>query len=210
MDYEFELVRNMTSLTGLFFICAVTVLVSGCAVNYSSPATGAEHLWGLGQMQFMTNRVGTNLVAVTTGTRVPGLCLELGRNHFGLALGYLVREKADVAEASRLAETEPPCGRPAWHWGNAVSGVWGIGHLKMKTIPVTGGHEAVVTGRALVGAAASIGSGDTSVRFGLDGCQRLTFKDENASLAFDQQAARWPGFDLFQMQVSATVTNSTQ
>ena len=110
MDYEFELVRNMTSLTGLFFICAVAVLVSGCAVNYSSPATGAEHLWGLGQMQFMTNRVGTNLVAVTTGTRVPGLCLELGRNHFGLALGYLVREKADVAEASRLAETEPPSG----------------------------------------------------------------------------------------------------
>ena len=69
-------------------------------------------------------------------------------------------------------------------------------------------HYAIVTGKALAGLEASLGNGDNSLGLVLDGRQRAVVLDENIRLDFDQDAPRWPGFDLFAARVSSNPDNA--
>jgi hypothetical protein len=182
-------------------VLLLALVSAGCAVHYRSSRTGAEHLWGLGRLEFATNLVTTNLVAITTGSRIPGLCLQLGRDQFGLSLGYSICQQTCIVAVDQLAGIQPPQLGQALHWGAGSNGAWGLGHLHMQTVP-GGGHLAVVTGRALAGLAAQAGAENTSFSLALDRQQRVTIQAEDAHVSFQQDAPSWPGFDQFSMQVT--------
>src|SRR5688572_6110954 len=107
---------------------------SGCAIHYGNPRTGNEHLWGLGQLRLETQAAGTNgsWAAVASGHRVSGLCLEVGRDHFGFVLGYLDRQRLAVVSAAELPHLQPPTAMPAWLAPRNANARWAFGHLRMR------------------------------------------------------------------------------
>lgn len=184
--------------------------VSGCAVHYGDSRTGAEHLWGFGQLRLEEQMAGTNdnWAVVATGMRIPGLCLEIGRDHFGFTLGYLNREQLVVVSTKAADDVKYPDTALGVHLAGNTNSPWAFGHLQMRAVANPEHHYAIVTSKALAGLGASLGGHDNSLGFALDGNQRAVVLDENIRLDFDQDASRWPGFDLFAMHVAASFPNN--
>jgi hypothetical protein len=192
--------------TGLL-LCLISC---GCAIRYSDPHTGAEHLWGFGQLRLQTERSGGQFTTVTTGSRVPGLCLDVGRNHFGVSLGYASRQRLQVVETNSIAGFLYPSNSAAIRLSHDRSAPWAVGHLRLCGAGESARHCAIVTGRALAGLGAGLGGGDTSVGLGTHSRQVVMVTDGNVSLDLDQDAPRWPGFNLFATKVNAFVADETE
>lgn len=186
--------------------CGLAVLcLQGCALHYFDTKTGVEHLWGVGQLRMESKSAGNGLIAVATGVNVPGLCLEIGRESYACTFGYLSRQRLAVVSTNAIGNLIPPVGTPPICFTGKANSPWGIGHLKMCTVPSPTHHYAIVTGKALAGLGASAGSHDNSLGFVLDGRQQVVVFDRNVQLDFEQHAAHWPGFDVFGLQVNAVV-----
>ena len=191
------------------FVAIAVIGLSGCAVHYSNRQTGVEHLWGLGQLRLEKESAGmtSNWAAVTSGYRVPGLCLSVGRDHFGFTLGYLDRQRMAVVSTNQISDLQLPTNSVAGLSWREVNSRWAFGHLRMRGVGSPHRHWAIVTGKALAGLGAGVGGGDTSVSVALDSRQLAVVQDENVHLEFDQDAPRWPGFNLFATQVQASSPN---
>lgn len=187
-------------------------LTNSCAVHYSNPRTGAEHLWGLGQLRLEQESPVTNVnwTAVTSGCRVPGLCLSVGRDHFGFTLGYLDHQRLAVVCTNQIPELQLPTNSIAWLSARDVNSRWAFGHLRMRGVGSPHRPWALVTGKALAGLGAGMGGGDTSLGVVLDSRQLAMIQHGNVHLKFDQDAPRWPGFDLFATQVQASSANHSK
>lgn len=174
---------------------------------------GTEHLWGFGQLRLQNQLAGSNHVAVVTGVRAPGLCLEIGRDHFGFTFGYLNRQRLEVVGTNVIESLRFPVTSPKIVSFGTIDAPWAWGHLKMRTVPSRTYRYAIITGKALAGIGAGLGNQDNNFGMVVDGRQRAVVLDENVHLNFDQDAPRWPGFDLFAMHVEAftsidTITNT--
>ena len=185
---------------------AAAFTATGCAVHYQNSRTGAEHLWGLGQMRLQVEpaKGSDQLVAVTTGWRVPGLCLEIGRDHFGIAFGYLDRQQLAVVNSSATNEVRFPQAAPRCLSFGSSTGLWAIGHAQLRTVARSNHHYAVITGKALGGLGVGVGGNDSGMGLAWDTRQRAVVFDDTICMEFDQDATRWPGIDLFTTQVTAT------
>ena len=183
-------------------------LLSGCAIRYSDRRTGAEHLWGFGQLRLQTSSAAGNLATVTSGSRVPGLCLDIGRDHFGVSIGYVSRQQLEVVDVSAASQFKFPSTSQAIRLSGDRNAPWALGHVRMSGVVSPARRYAIVTGRALAGLGAGAVGGDTSVGFVLDGRQKTIVTGEKIGLDFDQDAPRWPGFDLFAMKVKSTEANT--
>ena len=197
-----------------WWVLAATLILaqgmSGCAVHYDDRRSGVEHLWGFGQLRLENQSAGTNSnwAAVTTGVRIPGLCLEIGRDHFGFTFGCLNRQRLAVVDTNATAGLKGPAVAPGVRTGGDTNNLWALGHLQMRSVAAPARHYAIVTGKALAGLGASLGRHDTSLGLVLDGRQQASALDENIRLDFDQDAPRWPGFDLFALRVEASAPNN--
>lgn len=197
-------VRNEGSRRLRWILILIMPALSGCAIHYTDHQKGVEHLWGLGQLGLTVEPISNNLVRVTSGSRVPGVCIGIGHDHIGLSLGYIIRERLVVVETNTVTEPLRLDRSHAISRRNDADSVWGLGHLRLTSIPSTTRHQAIITGKALAGLAAHVGGGDTSLSVGLDGRQRLAMVGQNIGLEFDQDATRWPGFDFFAMRVESS------
>lgn len=185
-----------------FWQTGILVLaLTGCAVNYSNPHTGAQHLWGLGQLGLKTDSVGEAWMSVTTGSRIPGLCMDFGPRHLGLSFGFLIRQETVVVETNRLPEIHGPERTLALPLHLDANSVWGLGHLKMKSVASTHGPRVVISGRALAGLSARLGGGDSSVRLGTQSQQRCVVLDQNIYLTFVGTNQNWPHFNFFKSAI---------
>lgn len=192
------------------FVLGVTSFLGGCAIHYSDKSRGSEHLFGFGQLRLDVRDLGSNLVHVTRGSRIPGLCLGLGPGHFEVSFGYAIRQDWIVAGADRLTGIQNPQARPALLFALDSNGAWGLGHLRMNSLPARKTVHASASGTAIAGLRAIVGANDTSLNVGLDARQRLVVHAENFRLNIDQNAPRWPGFDLFAARVESLAFAQTK
>lgn len=171
-----------------------------------------EHLWGLGEMQLEERPAGAGFATVTSGIRVPGLCLEVGRENFGITIGYLNRQRLSVLATNAASSLVPPSVTPGFcSFGTQTNGsIWGFGHIKMRSEPAQNDHFANVTGKAIAGFGVSAGKNDNSLALALTERQTTEVIDRNIRVDFDQVAPRWPGFDLFTMKVNACTTTNVE
>ncbi len=171
-------------------------------MRYSDSRNGAEHLWGFGNLRLscVTN---SSLATVVTGCRVPGICIEIGSENFGLSLGWLERQRLQVVNQQSAGAVMIPGATPRFLSHAGSDGIWALGHLKMRTVPAPEHHYAIVTGRALAGIGGDAGPGERGFGAGLNHGQRTEVIDENVRVDLDMRASRWPGFDYFSAEVSA-------
>jgi hypothetical protein len=172
---------------------------SGCAFHYRNPRTGAEQLWGFGQLRLNVQPAGApgQLAVVTSGCRVPGLCLDVGRDHYGIALGYVDRQQAVVISSNQISTLEFPTNSIVGLFPRAANSRWMFGQLRVRATGQAQSAHAIITGRALAGLGAGFGGGDTSLSVALDTRQQAAIADADLWLEFDQDASQWPGFDFF-------------
>ena len=205
----FHLVQSECSRRLCLILILIMPALSGCAVHYSDHRKGVEHLWGLGRLGLTIEPVGNHLVLVTSGSRIPGLCIGIGRDHIGASLGYIIRERLVVMETNAVMNSPGIDRSQAFILESGAGRFWGFGHLRLNSIPSATRRQAIITGKALGGVGVHAGGGDTSLSAGLDGRQRLAFTEESAQLEFEQNAPRWPGFDLFTARVKEPALSQT-
>ncbi len=98
------------NLPPIHFLClmalmlgAAVFLFSGCAVHYYDPATGTEHLWGLGHMRMKAAPVGQNIESVVAGTSSAGVSLGAGREDYYLTAGWDYRRRIVIGTNAAFA-----------------------------------------------------------------------------------------------------------
>lgn len=82
---------------------AVPAVLSGCAVHYYDPATGTEHLWGLGHMRMKAAPVAQGLESVVAGTSSAGVSLGAGREDYYLTAGWDYRRRIVIGTNAAFA-----------------------------------------------------------------------------------------------------------
>lgn len=181
----------------------VTVLCSGCAVHYSDARSGREHLWGLGQLRLQTKAQSpaNGWVAVASGSRVPGLCVSVGRDRFGVTVGYSERQRLAIVPADRVAAFRAPAGWFASMGSRGERPGWMVGHASMRGAGSPEHHCAVITGRALAGFGFGAGGEGAGLKVAFQSQQTAFVRDPDVHGEVDQDAPRWPGFDLFAARV---------
>jgi len=197
--------RRLLPLAFTLGIGLLIVAACGCAVHYRNPNTGTEQLWGFGQLRLQVQSAGATgqLAVVTSGCRVPGLCLDVGRDHFGIALGYVNRQQMLIVSSNQLATLEFPTNSVAGLFPRAANSRWMIGRVGMRSVRQERTAQAIITGRALVGLGAGLGGGETSLSLAMDTRQQAVVGDADLWLELDQVASPWPGFDFFTAAVHA-------
>ena len=91
-------------------ILGCAALLSGCAVQYYDPETGASHVWGFGHMSMKMSPPNEGLQAVIRGTRVLGLSLGRVRDRTYLTFGYDSEQQTDVMADDTSVHLEWPAG----------------------------------------------------------------------------------------------------
>jgi hypothetical protein len=197
----------MNSMGAMIFSCAFMV-TTGCALHYNDNAKGTEHLWGFGQLRLQREPAGSNFVAIVTGVRAPGLVLEIGKDHFGLTLGYLERQRLELVSEDTSVHLSFPSVSPRIASFGETNAPWACGHLQMRTVPALTHHYAIMTGKSLVGLGANLGKQDNNFGIVMDGRQCAVLLDESIRLDLEQTSRRWPGFNLFTTDVRAAGSDS--
>jgi hypothetical protein len=96
---------QMISVTVLLVL---VVFVSGCAVHYFDPKTGAEHIWGFGHMVMKASSTKERHQALIRGTDVAGLAL--GKSDAGgyLVVGWEQRRRVEIIDENTSVRLEWP------------------------------------------------------------------------------------------------------
>lgn len=82
--------------------------VSGCAVHYFDPKTGAEHIWGFGHMKMKVAPEEEGLQAIVRGTEVIGLSTGNADKQAYLTLGWHRIQRLDIVTESTAVRLEGP------------------------------------------------------------------------------------------------------
>lgn len=145
------------------------------------------------------------------GSRVPGLCLEVGRANLGLTLGLLTRQRLTAIKKEDWA------GFPlvAKSWGLSLgtndNGKWVLGVQSVSHLPNPNRTLAVATAKALAGLGLEAEPNDSGITCGLSSRQRLACAASDSQFEIDQVAKAWPGFDFFNANISSvSLTNTGQ
>ncbi len=186
--------------------CGLALCASGCAVHYGNARSGTERAWGVGRVTWRVAQSTNGWTSVSSGTRLPGLVLGVGPDFFGVAFGYQVRERLQIASAAELGETRA---RINGHELAATAGhQWGIGQFTLRT-PVDS-KIAVVSGRAGAGIGLGLENGRPSAAVGWQTRQLTTVSGTDVFVEMTTPACDWPHFDFPATEVVVlTATNLT-
>lgn len=95
----------------LFFVVAIVLggdLLTGCAIHYFDPKTGAEHIWGVGHMVMKASAANEGHRALVRGTEVIGFTVGMVGRQSYVTAGWERRQQIDVVDDSTAIRFEWP------------------------------------------------------------------------------------------------------
>ncbi|MCP5520439.1 MAG: hypothetical protein H7A46_02675 [Verrucomicrobiales bacterium] len=181
----------------------LTVCLPGCSVHYGNSAKGIQHVWGVGRTTWNATPLTNDLVAVSSGFRLPGLVFGIGPDFIGINLGYHIRERLQIVPQTALAD------RGGFLNGHPLPPEtptrWGLGYFHTKAPRDPG--IAVFAGRAAAGLTLAAEDGFPVAAAGWH--SRLTTlicgRDVFVELLSTNRA--WPAFNFPEAGVSAGIAN---
>lgn len=181
----------------LILACGLALVASGCAVHYGNTRSGIERAWGVGSVTWRVAPATNGWAAVSSGTRLPGLVIGVGPDFLGVALGYQVRERLQVASSADLGETRAHInGRELAATAGAK---WGFGQLTLRT--PADSKIAVVSGRAGAGVGLGLEGGRPAAAVGWQSRQLTTVSGNDVLVELTTPACTWPHFDFLATDV---------
>ncbi|MCH8146889.1 MAG: hypothetical protein IH987_02715 [Planctomycetes bacterium] len=89
--------------------CAfAAALLPGCAIHYFDPATGTEHLWGIGHLKMKIISPTEGVRATVRGSQTIGASFGSLEEQSYVTLGYQRRERLDVLDEDTVVRLEWP------------------------------------------------------------------------------------------------------
>lgn len=140
------------------------------------------------------------MIAVTSGSLVPGLCFDVGAASFGCQLGMAERQSLIAAPVESGAFIEWPRVHGislASHPGSK----WALGMASMRTLARQRSHAAIISGRALCGVAAQ-GGRESFLHVGFHAVQGVSVSEDGMLEVAGTNASAWP--HLFDLQILAS------
>jgi len=89
--------------------------VQGCAVYYQDPATGAEHVWGIGHLVVKVARPEEDRKAIVRGVTLCGVAVGIREGGASLSLGWERQQTLEVVDGNTAVRLEGPTG-DLLHW----------------------------------------------------------------------------------------------
>lgn len=83
---------------------------SGCAIHYFDPATGTEHVWGLGHLKMKAAAPNEGLQAVVHGINSFGLSVGKANKQTYVTLGWQRLEYVEILKEDTSVRLEWPGG----------------------------------------------------------------------------------------------------
>jgi hypothetical protein len=183
-------------------LCALPAVLAACSVHYADSAKGVQHVWGIGRTTWETKTLTNNLVAVSSGFRLPGLVLGVGPDFLGVSLGYHIRERMQIVSP----EQEPD--RAASLNGHPLkpetSHRWGIGWFQTHTPRDAG--IAFIRGQAEAGLALAVERGSPVAAAGWQTRQTTVIRGDDVLVEWQSRSSAWPYFDFPEAGVSAAIS----
>lgn len=98
------------AVVGLLLALPLSLLLAGCAFHYFDPATGTEHVWGIGHMAMRATPPREGYRAVVRRTDLWGV--GVGRTGEGayLTIGWDRREQVEILDEDTALRLEWPKG----------------------------------------------------------------------------------------------------
>ncbi len=90
------------------FIGLFPMALTGCAVHYFDPDTGAEHVWGFGHLVMKAQAPETSHRALVRGMDLWGLNLGKTDEGYGLGLGWNRYRRVDILDPNTQLILEWP------------------------------------------------------------------------------------------------------
>lgn len=195
--------QSLPLASRLLRLCALPVLLSGCAVHYGDTAKGIQHAWGIGRTTWETRMLANELTAISSGFRLPGLVVGIGPDFVGINLGYHVRERLQIIPEEETAD----CG--ATLNGHALARDeghrWGLGHFRTRTPNDSG--IAVVQGRAEAGLTLATERGLPLAAAGWQSQMITSVTGRDVFVELQSTTRTWPYFDFPKAEVSAGIAD---
>lgn len=190
-------------LSRLCGVCAIAACLPGCSVRYANSARGIQHVWGIGRTTWETEELANDLVAVSSGFRLPGLVLGVGPDFVGVTLGYHIRERMQIVPGEELADGG------AFLNGHPLApnrkARWGIGHFRTRTPHKSG--IAVIRGEAAAGLTLAAENGRPEAGAGWQSVQATSITGEDVFLELQSTNHAWPYFNFPETDVSAGIAD---
>lgn len=95
-------------VTGATIGLLLSLAASGCAIHYVDPATGTEHLWGIGHLKMRAAPPAEGLKAIVRGTEVLGISIGRADQQTYLTVGWHRVQRLDVVEENAAVRLEWP------------------------------------------------------------------------------------------------------
>lgn len=96
---------NRTDWPATVFAAALLV-TAGCAIHHFDPATGTEHLWGIGHMKVKITPTNEGLQAVVRGVETIGLSFGRDDERSYVAFGWHNRQRVDILDDNTSVRLE--------------------------------------------------------------------------------------------------------
>ena len=135
-------------------------------------------------------------------TCVPGVCIEVGRQRFGINLGGLVEEQSTILDADNPnpVDAQIQC-RIIRPWGESES-AWNFGWQQTYLIQKYQNKLASSEGTASWGVNLGVGGLSSNFSMGYSSKQRTLLFAGDGHLSIDQDAQNWKGFNLYNASVA--------
>jgi hypothetical protein len=187
---------------GTVLLSLILVIMTGCAFHYSDRQRGFEHLVGLGSLRLSRQTIGTNLTSVATSSRVAGLKIGLGKDSYGLSLGYTKDQHKSVFESDAWDNRKPTGGEFI-----PLGSGWAFGHVKMAFPPERKPH-ALLYGSSVMGFRVEQSFGSGMVDLGVRTRNATLIPSDSTWIEFESpNSMPWPYLDALQLNVSAPLQN---
>ena len=81
----------------ILLVIASGLVSSGCAIRYTNPENGEEHLWGFGHISVRSEHAPSSHHATIRSAATLGLEVNLGREEYGVAAGASRTRRTEIS-----------------------------------------------------------------------------------------------------------------
>lgn len=86
----------------------ISLILSGCAIYYHDPDSGAEHIWGFGHLAMKAAPPADGKKALIRRVTLAGMALGMDNGSLGISIGWDQRERIIVYDENTAITIQRP------------------------------------------------------------------------------------------------------
>ncbi len=92
------------------FLGVLALTLSGCAINYYDPATGTQHVWGVGHLKARAQAPDDGMQALAVSVECTGISVGTSQSQGFAVIGWHRMEAVQAVDENATVRLERPTG----------------------------------------------------------------------------------------------------